>query len=125
MTENEISKEIVDLCFHLHQRYGPGLFESVYHRLLVYELERNGFFVRTEVGVDIEHDEIIIENAFKADIIINNKVIVEIKSVKALEEVHFKQLYTYLKLSEIKLGLLVNFNVKLIKDGIHRVVCNL
>ncbi|MFB6455204.1 GxxExxY protein [Chitinophaga sp. Hz27] len=125
MSENEISKEVVDLCFYLHQKYGPGLFESVYQQLLAYELRKKDFHVQEQAEIDIEHEGIIIPKAFRADIIINHKVIIELKSIKQLEDVHYKQLYTYLKLTEMKLGLLINFNVKLIKDGIHRVVYNI
>ncbi|RAJ73980.1 GxxExxY protein [Chitinophaga dinghuensis] len=125
MSENEISKEVVVLCYYLHQKYGPGLFESVYQQILVYELRKKGFHIQEQAEIDIEHEGIIIPKAFKADIIINNKVIIELKSVKQLEEIHFKQLYTYLKLTNLKLGLLINFNVKLIKEGIRRVVYNI
>ncbi|NIG53166.1 GxxExxY protein [Chitinophaga sp. Cy-1792] len=122
MTENEISKEVVDLCFYLHQKYGPGLFESVYQQLLAYELRKKNYHVQEQAEIDIEHEGMVVPNAFKADLIINHKIIIELKSVKALEDVHYKQLYTYLKLTDLRLGLLINFNVKLIKDGIHRVV---
>ncbi len=125
MSENEISKEVVDLCFYLHQMYGPGLFESVYQQILAYELRKKGFHIQEQAEIDIQHEGIIIPKAFKADIIVNNKIILELKSVKLLEEIHFKQLYTYLKLTNLKLGLLINFNVKLIKDGIRRVVYNI
>ena len=122
LTENEISKIAVDICFKIHQQYGPGLFESVYEEIFCYEWSKTGIpFVR-QMGVPLIHEQIKMDIGFRADIIINNKVILELKSIEALAPVHFKQLLTYLKLSDIKLGLLINFNVNLIKDGIHRIV---
>ena len=125
MTENEISKLVVDLCFKIHKQYGPGLFESVYEVIFCYEWAKKGILYKRQHPVPLVHEEIKMEVGFRADIIINDKVIVELKSVEALAEVHYKQVLTYLKLTGIKLGLLVNFNVPLIKDGIHRIVNNL
>jgi len=122
LTENEIAKQVVDICFHLHYKYGPGLFESVYEEVFCYEWKKTNIpFVR-QYPIPLIHEEIKLEAGFRADVIIDNKVIVELKSIEALAPVHFKQVQTYLKLSDLKLGLLINFNVNLIKDGIHRIV---
>ena len=125
MTENEISKLVVDLCFKIHKKYGPGLFESVYEEIFCYEWAKNGIPFQRQKGIPLIHEEIRMEIGFRADIIVDDKVIVELKSVEVLADIHYKQVQTYLKLANIKLGLLVNFNVPLIKDGIHRIVNNL
>lgn len=125
MTENEISKVVVELCLKIHKMFGPGLFESVYEELLCYELQKSGLLYTRQQGIPLVHEEIKLEIGFRADIIIENKVIIEIKSVESLAPVHHKQLLTYLKLTDLKLGLLINFNVELIKNGIHRIVNNL
>ncbi len=122
MTENEISKFVFDLCVSIHRKYGPGLFESVYEEVICYELNKSGIKFTRQQGIPLVHEEIKMEIGFRADIIIENKVIVEIKSIEALAEIHYKQVLTYLKLTDIKLGMLINFNVPLIKDGIHRIV---
>ncbi|TAL41056.1 MAG: GxxExxY protein [Chitinophagaceae bacterium] len=122
MTENEISKIVVDLCLKIHKQYGPGLFESVYEEIFCYEWEKTGIPFKRQYPVPLIHEEIKMEAGFRADVIIDNKVIIELKSVEGLADIHYKQVQTYLKLSGIKLGLLVNFNVPLIKDGIHRIV---
>jgi GxxExxY protein len=124
-TENEIAKLVVDICFKIHYKYGPGLFESVYEEIFCYEWQKTGIpFVRQQ-AIPLVHEEIKLEAGFRADVIIDKKVIVELKSIEALAPVHYKQVQTYLKLTNIKLGLLINFNVNLIKDGIHRIVNNL
>lgn len=125
MTENEISRVVVDLCFRIHKQYGPGLFESVYEEIFCYELARTGLNFKRQHPVPLIHEEIKMEVGFRADVIVEDKVIVELKSVETLADVHYKQVQTYLKLSGCKLGLLINFNVPLIKDGIHRIVNNL
>ncbi|RXK59164.1 GxxExxY protein [Lacibacter luteus] len=125
MTENEISKVVVDLCFRIHKQYGPGLFESVYEEIFCYELAKTGLRFKRQHPVPLIHEEIKMEVGFRADVIVEDKVIVELKSIEALADVHYKQVQTYLKLSGCKLGLLINFNVPLIKDGIHRIVNNL
>lgn len=122
MSENEIAKELVHLCFIVHVNLGPGLLESVYEEALCYELKKEGWNFVRQREVPIRYDGKIIGNAFRADIIIENKVIIELKSVETLHPVHPKQLLTYLRLTDIKLGLLVNFNVPLMKNGITRVV---
>ena len=122
LTENEISKIVVDLCFKIHTQYGPGLFESVYEEIFCYEWQKTGIPFSKQHPVPLVHEEIKMDIGFRADIIIGNKVVVELKSIEALAPVHYKQLQTYLKLTGCKLGLLINFNVALIKDGIHRIV---
>lgn len=121
MTENEIAKIIVDLCVKIHKALGPGLLESVYEAALVYELKKLGIYFENQVDVPAVYDEVKLEVGFRADLIVDKKVIVELKSVETLAPVYKKQLLTYLKLSKKKLGLLVNFNVDLIKDGITRI----
>jgi GxxExxY protein len=125
MTENEISKVVVNVCFNIHMQYGPGLFESVYEEIFCYELAKTGLNFKRQHPVPLIHEEIKMEIGFRADVIVEEKVIVELKSIEALADVHYKQVQTYLKLSGCKLGLLINFNVPLIKDGIHRIVNNL
>ncbi|MBE9537220.1 MAG: GxxExxY protein [Proteobacteria bacterium] len=125
MTENELSRIIVDCCFKLHKALGPGLLESVYEEVLFYELNKFNLECRRQVEVPVIYEAIRLDAGFRADIIIEDKVIVELKSVEKVLPVHKKQLLTYLKLSGHKLGLLVNFNENLIKDGITRIVNNL
>ncbi|HRP32940.1 MAG TPA: GxxExxY protein [Agriterribacter sp.] len=121
MTENEVATRVLDIAFDIHRKFGPGLFESVYEEVLCYELRKARIdFVRQQ-AIPLIHEEVKLEAGFRADVIIDNKVILEIKSVEALASVHFKQLLTYLKLSDIRLGLLINFNVALLKTGIHRI----
>jgi GxxExxY protein len=124
-SENLLAREIVDIAFQIHKQYGPGLFESVYQEIMCYELQKRGIPFTSQQGVPLVHEEIRLEAGFRADIIVANRVIVEVKSVEALAPVHFKQVQTYLRLTGIKLGLLINFNVVLIKDGIHRIVNNI
>jgi GxxExxY protein len=122
MTENEIAKQIVDAAFKLHMSLGPGLLESVYETVLAYELERRGLHVVRQQGVPVVYEGTRMELGFRADLVVGNKVIVEIKSIEAIAPVHKKQLLTYLRLTDKKLGILINFNVELIKNGISRVV---
>ena len=122
MTENEISKLVVNICFNIHWKYGPGLFESVYEEIFCYELSKNNVEFKRQQGIPLVHEEIRMEAGFRADVIIENKVIVEIKSIEVIAEIHYKQVQTYLKLTDLKLAILVNFNVSLIKDGLHRIV---
>jgi GxxExxY protein len=125
LSENEIAKLVVELCFRLHKKYGPGLFESVYEELFCYEWYKTRIPFQRQQPIPLIHEEIRMEIGFRADVIINNRVIIELKSVETLAPVHFKQVQTYLKLTKCKLGILINFNVNLIKDGIHRIVNNL
>ncbi len=125
MSENEISKLVVDLCFRIHKQYGAGLFESVYERIFCYECQKLNLPVVSQMGIKVIHEGVDMGIGFVPDLIVCDKVIIELKSVEALAEVHYKQLLTYLRITNLKLGLLINFNVPLIKDGIHRIVNNL
>ena len=122
MSENEISKVVFDLCLLVHKKYGPGLFESVYEEIICYELNKLNISFTRQQAIPLIHEEIKMDVGFRADVIIENKVVIELKSVENLSPVHHKQLLTYLKLTDMKLGLLINFNVVLPKDGIHRIV---
>jgi GxxExxY protein len=125
MSENEIAKKVVNVCFGIHSTYGPGLFESVYEEIFCYEWNKSDISYLRQSGIRVIHDGVDMGIGFIPDIVIANKVILELKSVESLAEVHYKQLLTYLRLTNLKLGLLINFNVPLIKDGIHRIVNNL
>jgi len=122
MTENELAKQIVDIAYKIHTAFGPGLLESVYETVMAYELRKRGFRLRPQQGIPVIHETIKMDLGFRADLIVENKVIVEIKSVEAVAPVHKKQVLTYLRLTDKRLGLLINFNVELIKNGITRVV---
>ena len=122
MTENEISKIIVDAAFKVHTVLGPGLLESVYQRALAYELQKRGLKVAVETPISVYYDGIELGEGFRADIIVNNIVIIELKSVEQVAKLHTKQLLTYLRLTDKRLGLLINFGAPLIKYGITRVV---
>ncbi|MCI1187045.1 GxxExxY protein [Hymenobacter sp. DH14] len=122
MSENEISFEIRRASFKLHTELGPGLLESVYETALAYELRQIGLHVVTQVPLPMVYGGVQMEIGFRLDLVVEGKVIVEIKSVEILQEVHFKQLLTYLKLSGLKLGQLINFNVVTLKDHMHRLV---
>ncbi|MFZ4522505.1 MAG: GxxExxY protein [Bacteroidales bacterium] len=125
MDENNLSWMIRGAAFKVHSALGPGLLESVYEAALSYELRTIGLEVRNQVGVPFIYSEIRFDIGFRLDIIVNDKVIIEIKSVEALQDVHHKQLLTYLKLTDKKLGLLINFNIVSLKSGIVRIVNNL
>ncbi|HTX64344.1 MAG TPA: GxxExxY protein [Opitutaceae bacterium] len=121
-TENEISREIVDAAFHVHRKLGPGLLESVYEAILAYELAKRGLPVTRQQAVPIIYEDLRFDEGFRADLMICGKVIVELKSVEQIAPVHLKQLLTYLRLADKRLGLLINFGAPVIKDGIRRVV---
>jgi GxxExxY protein len=122
VTENEIAKQIVDAAYKIHTTLGPGLFESVYETVLAQELASRGLHLIRQQALPIVWENIHLEAGFRADLIVENKVIVEIKSVEAIARVHKKQLLTYLRLANKRLGILINSDVELIKDGISRVV---
>lgn len=122
MTENEIAKVIVDAAFQIHKGLGPGLLETVYEVVLAHALKRRGLKVERQVPVAIVFEGIRFDEGFRADLIVEDKVIVELKSVEKVIPVHKKQLLTYLRLTDKKLGLLINFGSELIRDGISRVV---
>ncbi|MBX9785087.1 MAG: GxxExxY protein [Chitinophagaceae bacterium] len=120
MTENELATIAVDISFKIHKILGPGLLESVYEEAFAYELEKRGIPYTRQQGMKVNYEEAVLDIGFRYDIVMENKLVVEIKSVERLEKVHHKIVLTYLKLTGIKLALLINFNVDLIKDGIHR-----
>ena len=122
MTENEISKIVVEAALKVHKALGPGLLESAYEECLAYELIKSGLFIEKQKALPLVYEEIKLDPGYRVDILVENKLIIEIKSVEALNDVHLAQILTYLKLSGCKLGLLINFNVALIKNGIKRVV---
>nr|WP_067053754.1 GxxExxY protein [Mucilaginibacter sp. L294] len=125
MTENELSKIIVDTAFEIHYQLGPGLLESVYEEIMYAELLSKGLIVEKQKAVPVIWKGLKMEVGFRADLIVENKVVIELKSVVEISPVHSKQVLTYLKLSGCKLGLLINFNEPLIKSGITRIVNNL
>ena len=124
-TENEVATILVNIFYEVHKTLGPGLLESVYEEAICYELIQRNLAFQRQRGIPVNYKDIKLDMGFRADIIVENCVIVEIKSIEALAPVHFKQVITYLRLTGIKLGLLVNFNSNLIKEGIKRVVNNL
>jgi len=119
--ENEIASKALNICFDIHKRYGPGLFESVYEKILCYELSKVGLDYVCQYPIHVIHDGVDMELGFRADLIIEDAILIELKSVSRLEDVHFKQVLTYLKLTRLKLGLLINFNEALLKNGIKRI----
>lgn len=125
MSENELSKIVVDCAFKVHNSLGPGLLESSYEECLFYELNKTGLKIEKQKSLPLIYEEVKLEIGYRIDLMIENKLIVEIKSVESLNEVHIAQLLTYLKLTNCKLGLLINFNVALIKNGIKRIANNL
>jgi len=122
MTENEIATQIVDAAFKIHTKLGPGLLESVYEVALAHELKKRGLRVERQASIPIVYDDIKFDEGFRADLIVENKVNVELKSVEAVLPVHRKQVLTHLRLTNLKLGLLINFGEELIKNGISRIV---
>ena len=122
MTENEISKLILDSAIAVHKELGPGLLESVYEVVLTHELQQRGLRVNRQVPIQIRYKDMIFAEAFRADLVVEEKVIVEVKSVEQVSEAHKKQVKTYLRLTGRKLGLLLNFGEALMKRGITRVV---
>lgn len=124
-TENQLSKIIFDCALRVHRTLGPGLLESSYEECLFYELRKTGLQVIKQKPLPLIYEDVKLEIGYRVDILVESKVIIEIKSVEALNDIHLAQVLTYLKLSDCKLGLLINFNVTLIKNGIRRVVNNL
>ncbi len=125
MTENEISYKIIGAAIELHKKLGPGLLESVYENALAYDLREISLKILQQVPMPLIYKEVKMEAGFRLDLLVEDKVIVEIKSVEILAPVHYSQLLTYLRLSNKKLGLLINFNSEVLKSGIHRIVNNL
>ena len=124
MTENELATIAVDICYKIHTTLGPGLLESVYEAALAYELNQEGLQIKTQVGVPVNYKDVQLDIGFRIDIIVEDSVIVEIKSVEKLMDVHKKQLLTYLKLTNKKIGLLVNFNTASLfdKENLIRII---
>ena len=122
MTENEVAKQLVDVAYKIHTAFGPGLLESVYETIMAYESQKRGLRVTRQQAIPVVYENIRMDLGFRADLIVENKVVVEVKSVESIAPVHKKQLLTYLRLTDKRLGLLINFNVELIKNGITRVV---
>ena len=122
MHENEIAKIVIEKAIKVHKELGPGLLEKTYEECLFYELEKSGLFVEKQKPLPLVYEEIKLEVGYRVDLMVENKFIIEIKSVEALNDVHLAQILTYLRLSGCKLGLLINFNVKYLKTGIKRVI---
>lgn len=122
MKENEITRIAIDICYKIHVKYGPGLFESVYENILCYELDKISLPYERQKSIRLYYDGLDMGVGFIPDIVIDKKVILELKSVETLAEIHYKQLLTYLRISNMRLGLLINFQVSLFKNGIHRIV---
>lgn len=122
MTENEVAAKILNGAFHVHRVLGPGLLETVYEVILARDLERRGLTVVRQMVVPIRFENLSFDEGFRADLLVNGMVMIELKSVEKLHSAHSKQLMTYLKLSGLNLGLLINFNEALLKDGIKRIV---
>lgn len=124
MEDEELTYQIRGCIFNVYNKLGPGLFESVYEAALCYELDKVGLAYKRQLELPVHYEDIILDVAFRIDILVENKVIIEIKSVEELSKVHYKQIITYLKLTSIPLGLLVNFNTDSIKENIKRIVNN-
>jgi GxxExxY protein len=125
LSENQISQIVIKNAIKVHNKLGPGLLESAYSKCLTFELMNDKLLVEREKDIHLFYNDIRIDKAYRIDLLINREVIIEIKAVSAFTEVHLAQILTYLKLTDCKLGLLINFNVKLLKNGIKRVVNNL
>lgn len=120
--ENDLAKLVLDVCFKVHRQYGPGLYESVYEEIVFFELCKEGLGVERQKGIPLVHETIKLDIGFRADMIVEKALLIEIKSIEALADIHYKQVQTYLKLTGIKLGLLINFNTTLLKNGIKRII---
>ena len=125
MTDNEISFKIIGAALELHKTTGPGLLESAYEAALAFDLMNMGLDVKTQVKMPFYYKDVKMDVGYRIDMLVENKIIVEVKSVEYLNEVYYAQILTYLKLSGLNLGLLINFKTKYLKDGVHRIVNNL
>lgn len=125
MNENEISYKVIGCAIELHKTLGPGLLESVYETTLAYDLREAGLEVKTQIPMPLVYKEVKQDVGYRLDLLIEGKVIIEVKSVENLAPVHFAQTLTYLKLADKRLALLINFNTKILKEGIHRLVNNI
>jgi len=122
MTENELATRIIGLAIEIHTKLGPGLLESAYKECLYYKLQQEGFRVQKEMSMPLIFEEVVLECGYRIDLLVENKVVIEIKSVEGLNDVHMAQTLTYLKLGDYKLGLLINFSVCKLKDGLRRII---
>jgi GxxExxY protein len=122
MDTEKLFKQILDCCFHIHTQLGPGLLESAYEECLFYELNKLNINVEKQKALPLIYEEVKLDAGYRVDLMVDNRIIIEIKSIEDFKDVHLAQVLTYLKLSGCKLGLLVNFNVKYLKDGIKRVI---
>ena len=125
MHENDLSKLVIGECLKVHSQLGPGLLESVYTECVGFKLIQIGLSVQKQVPIPVVFENVKMECGFRCDVLVENKLIIEIKAIESLNDIHLAQVLTYLKLTDIKLGLLINFNVVRLKDGIRRVVNNL
>lgn len=125
MTENEISNRVIGIAIELHKSIGPGLLESAYENAFAHDLRIAGFDVKQQVSMPFIYKDVKLDVGYRIDLIVDDKLIIEVKSIEVLAPVHFAQTLTYLKLSGLKLALLINFNSKLLKESIHRIVNNL
>jgi len=122
MSENEIATKLIGLAIDVHRVLGPGLLESAYQECLFYKIIQSGMFAEKQKPIPLIFEEVKLDCGYRIDMVVFNKVVIEVKSVEALNDIHLAQTLTYLKLGNFKLGLLINFNVVLLKDGIKRVV---
>ena len=125
MNENELSRIVFNGALKVHRNLGPGLLESSYEECLFYELQKSGLLIERQKPLSLIYEDIKLDIGYRVDLLIERNLIIELKSVETLNDIHFAQLLTYLKLSNCKLGLLINFNVTLIKNGIKRIANNL
>lgn len=122
MNENQLAEKVINASIEIHKTLGPGLLENVYEKALSYELQKSGIHHKVQMPIPIRYKQLDLPDAFRADIIVEDKLILELKSVTEISPVHFKQLLTYLRLTDKKLGLIINFNTELLKQGIKRVI---
>lgn len=122
MTENELANRVIGLAIDIHKALGPGLLESAYKECLFFKIKQAGYFVEKEKAMPLVFEEVKLDIGYRIDLLVEKKLVIELKTVVALTDVHLAQTLTYLKLAKLKLGLLINFNVPLLKDGIRRVI---
>ena len=125
MELNDLTFEIIGIAMNLHRSVGPGLLESAYENALAYDLREAGLIVRQQVAMPFLYKEVRLDVGYRLDLVVEERIIIEVKSVEILAPVHSSQLLTYLKLSDMRIGLLINFNTKILKDGIHRIANNI
>ena len=122
VVEDDLATKVIGIAMDIHSQLGPGLLESAYQKVLAYKLEQNGIFIEVEKKIPLIIDDLRIESAYSVDILVEKKLVLELKSVSSISEVHFAQTLNYLKLGKFKLGLIINFNVTRLKFGIKRVI---